>query len=102
MSYKTIARAIIRDVAGAYGIEPEDIRSATRTARVSDARAVVCLLLYAYLDLSGNEVAPLVGRTHAAVIYLADKARNFFVQPKSYKREIELIDKLVERYGLAD
>lgn len=89
---------VIGDVADIYGITASDIVSQRRIRRFTDARAVVCYLLYYRKRMTLVEIAKMLNRTHATVIYFNRKAGDWLRTPMLNKRGASAIRELEERY----
>ena len=95
---KPTALEIMKAVAEAYGITLEELRSNSRTARISTARAVVCYLLYRYYNYSTKDVGNMVLRDHTTVMYNCRKVQGFYLFPKMYATDLAIIKEIEEKY----
>ncbi len=91
-------KTIITEVAGAYGITADTLLSRNRLARVADARAVACYLLYRHTRMSTTEIGAYIRRNHAAVLHNIRKAEGFFLFPKMYAVDLRIINDIQKKY----
>jgi putative transposase len=67
---------VISAVAKHLDLDPGDIKSAFRTTRLAQARALICYLSIDLLKVTGVEIAASLGLTRSAVSKLASRGRN--------------------------
>lgn len=92
------AAQIIQDVAEAYGVTAEDIRSKCRKERLSNARAVSCYLLTRHMGMSCTEVGHEICRDHSTVIYQARKVDDMRKWPTMYADNLAVVRAIEDRY----
>lgn len=97
-----IEQDIMSDVADIYGITISDIKSRRRLRRYADARAVICYMLYSVKSMTLVEIAKMLNRTHASVIYFNRKAEDWLQTPLLNKRGACAIRELERRYKTED
>lgn len=95
---RAAAMDITADVAEGFGIKANDILGRCRTARVADARAVVCYLLHRCLHMSTTEVAVFLSKRHSTVLHNVKKAEQMRKCPKFYAVELQVLDEVKQKY----
>ncbi|WP_434313731.1 helix-turn-helix domain-containing protein [Enterococcus innesii] len=95
---KPTALAIIKEVAEAYGVTTDDLRSKSRIARFADARAVVCYLLYRYYNYGWKDVGRMVLRDHSSVMHSVRLVEGFCLWPKMYATDLAIIEDIKQKY----
>lgn len=96
------ALTIMNEVAEAYGITLDDLRSKSRVARLATARAVACYLLRHHLNMSTNEVGRLVFRDHSSVTYSCRRIESFYLWPKMYANDLIIIKDIIQKHFYPD
>ena len=92
------ALELMREVAAAYGVTLDDIRSRSRVARLATARAVTCFLLNRCLNMSTNEVGKAIFRDHASVMHSCRQVEGFYLWPKMYATDLAIIEEIKQKY----
>lgn len=81
---------IIAEVAGVYGITPEDIRSTKRTSQISTARKVAA---YVVREVTGMPLAAIGtefgGRDHSTIVYAINTVNNALEKDANLKTLVE-------------
>ncbi len=89
---------IINDVANAYGISADVIRSKIRKRPVSDARAVACYLLSFLLKMSSTEIGKELNRDHSTVVVAIEKVDMWLSTPKINPTAVDVTVKVYNKY----
>ena len=92
------ALEIMREVAEAYGVTLDDLRSRSRIARLATARAVACYILNRCLNMSTTEVGRSVFRDHATVMHCCRQVEGFYLWPKMYATDLAIINSIKQKY----
>lgn len=92
------AKNIINDVAEHYGITLEDLQSSKRKRPLPDARAIIFWLLCFSLNMSTTEAGKQLNRDHSTVVIAIRKVEDWFTVPQIYRRELNLINNLDQKY----
>lgn len=87
---------IMQVVCGFYGIDPLMLKNETRKKVIVIPRQVNMYFLEKYTDLSLSKIASIFDkRTHATVIHAIKTINDLRDTDKSFKLELETIDKLI-------
>lgn len=89
---------IIQEVAEAYGVPADDIRSKCRKARLSNARAVTCYLLTRRMGMTCTQAGREISRDHSTVIYQARKVDDMRKWPTMYADNLAVVRAIEDRY----
>ena len=89
---------IMREVAEAYGVTLDALRSRSRIARLATARAVACYLLNRHLNMSTTEVGRSVFRDHTSVMHCCRQVEGFYLWPKMYATDLAIINSIKQKY----
>lgn len=88
---------IFRDVAKLYGVTITELKSRSRLRKYADARAVICYILCSQCKLSYSEVASMLNRTHATVIYFVKNAEGWLRVPAFNPKGANAINELINK-----
>ena len=94
---KPTALAIIKEVAEAYGVTTDDLRSKSRIARFADARAVACYLLHRHTTMSTTEIGMWLHRDHSSVLHSIRKVEAFNLWPTMYAIDLNIIKNIKQK-----
>lgn len=89
---------IMREVAEAYGVTLDALRSRSRIARLVTARAVACYILNRCLNMSTTETGRAVFRDHTSVSHYCRQVEGFYLWPKMYAIDLAIIKEIEEKY----
>lgn len=92
------ALTIMNEVAEAYGVTLDDLRSKSRVARLATARAVACYLMYRHLNMSTTEVGRSVFRDRTTVMHCCRQVEGFYLWPKMYATDLAIINSIKQKY----
>jgi len=88
---------IIKTVCKHYGLELSAIHAKTRKSEIVQARQVAMYLAKKYTDYSISKIGQLIGnKNHATVIYAFRTVKGQFDVDKSFRSDIEGIEKTLE------
>lgn len=92
---------IIRSVCRHYNLEISAIHSKTRKSEIVKARQVAMFLTKKYTDSSISKIGQLIGnKNHATVIYAFRAVTDQMEVDKSFRAEMETIEKTLENKNL--
>ena len=86
----------MREVATAYGIDMDTLRSASRSPLAIEARGVASYLLTRHLHLNGQEAGNYLHRTGVAVNKAAKQTAIMLAQPKTYGYTHAVVSKILQ------
>lgn len=92
------ANDIIDKVAKIYSITVDDMTSKKRHRVYADARAVVCYVLCSLRFCTFSEVARLLHKSHATVIYHNHRACDWMQTPRINPRGYNVIREIEREY----
>ena len=87
---------IIQEVSNLYGVSPEDIRSAKRSAQISNARKVAIYLVREITNMPLNSIGEeFGGRDHSTVVYACKNVSAGIAKDPNLRDAVESIIKTV-------
>ncbi|MCL2020330.1 MAG: chromosomal replication initiator protein DnaA [Oscillospiraceae bacterium] len=85
---------IINEIAEIYNVTNEEIRSQSRSAKISTARQVAIYVIHKFTGLSYSAIGQeFSGRNHSSIVYAINKVKSIIKNDNSYRSLIEDIIK---------
>ena len=92
------AQIIMEDVAKAFGVTVEDLRSHNRKAPLADARAITAYLFTRLLHMSSTESGKILNRNHASILHNVHKVEGMKQWPKMFSRNLNILKSIEDKY----
>ena len=94
------AQQIISEVAGSYGITPDQLIHGDKRRIFCDPRHVAAYLLHVRLGLGYSTIRRMLGyKQHGTIIYACQKVADWLTMPRQYSDAVKAVNK-VNRYNL--
>lgn len=89
------AQQIINEVAGSYGITPDQLIHGDKHRVFCDPRHVAAYLLHVRLGLGYSTIRRMLGyKQHGTIIYACNKVADWLTMPRQYSDAVKCINQI--------